>query len=55
MKLSGGKNKMPYDEIKREMTLQGEIENLEVPQNVKERLLQKLKEMYSEMNKKYVK
>lgn len=35
---------MPYDAVKREMTLQEEIENLEVPQNVKERLLQKLKE-----------
>ena len=41
---------MPYDEIKREMTLQEEIENLEVPQNVKERILQKLKEFYSEMD-----
>ena len=43
---------MPYSEIKREMTLQEEIENLEVSQNVKERMLQKLKEMYSEMDRK---
>ena len=42
---------MPYDAV-REMTLQEEIENLEVPQNVKERLLQKLKEEYSKMDEK---
>ena len=34
------------------MILEEEIENLEVPQNVKERLLQKLKEMYLEMDEK---
>lgn len=42
---------MPYDAVKREMTLQEEIENLEVPQNVKERLLQKLKEEHYRMEK----
>ena len=42
---------MPYDAVKREMTLQEEIENLEVPQNVKERLLQKLKEQDYRMEK----
>lgn len=42
---------MPYDAV-REMTLKEEIENLKVPQNVKERLLQKLKEEYSKMDEK---
>lgn len=43
---------MSYDAIKREMTLQEEIENLEVSKDVKDRLLQKLKEMSSKMDKK---
>lgn len=42
---------MPYDEIKREMTLQEEIQNLDVPPHVKERLLQKLKEQDYRMEK----
>ena len=37
-------NGMSYDQPKRETTLQEEIEGLEVSQNVKARLLQKLKE-----------